>query len=200
MRLGLTPLSPRMGAQTSAARRSPLSPLPSSRASAFSPIDVDGDSTDDAEPSSNNRPSLSTPSAPTTHYESSDESEHKQSEHKDDAERSSSSVEGVRSARRDGEEAAAQLLLPVRRPHAQEATQRCAAQWQQRTELTGQGRAARGHLRPAHQHLRGEVRPQRYRVPGRSRGAHDLAGGHKEVAGRDPVRALGALLVRCKAP
>lgn len=94
MRLGLTPLSPRMGAQTSAARRSPLSPLPSSRASAFSPIDVDGDSTDDAEPSSNNRPSLSTPSAPTTHYESSDESEHKQSEHKDDAERSSSSVEG----------------------------------------------------------------------------------------------------------
>ncbi|KAE9138484.1 hypothetical protein PF005_g14719 [Phytophthora fragariae] len=95
MRLGLTSSFPRMGAQTSTARHSPPPP---SRASSFTPIDVDGDSTDDAEPSSHNRPSLSTSSATlarTLHYESSDDSESKQSEHKDDAERSRSrSVEG----------------------------------------------------------------------------------------------------------
>ncbi|KAG6614004.1 Sentrin-specific protease 7 [Phytophthora cinnamomi] len=69
MRLGLTSPSLRMGAQTSATRRSPP---PLSRASAFSPIDVDGDSSDDAEPRSSPGPSLSTR---TLHYESSDDSE-----------------------------------------------------------------------------------------------------------------------------
>ncbi|KAL4129825.1 hypothetical protein PRIC2_005832 [Phytophthora ramorum] len=56
MRLGLEPLSPRMSSQGSAARR------PSSRASAFSPIDVDGDSTDDAEPPSALSPVSTRPS------------------------------------------------------------------------------------------------------------------------------------------
>ncbi|KAG6615357.1 Sentrin-specific protease 7 [Phytophthora cinnamomi] len=89
MRLGLTSPSLRMGAQTSATRRSPP---PLSRASAFSPIDVDGDSSDDAEPRSSPGPSLSTR---TLHYESSDDSESKQSEHKDDLERSRSRSSSV---------------------------------------------------------------------------------------------------------
>ncbi|OWZ02455.1 hypothetical protein PHMEG_00025975 [Phytophthora megakarya] len=48
MRLGLEVPSPRLAPQTPVSRRP--SPAPS-RSSAFSPIDVDGDSTDDAEPS-----------------------------------------------------------------------------------------------------------------------------------------------------
>jgi hypothetical protein len=99
MRLGLEPPSPRMAPHS----RHP-SPSPS-RASAFSPIDVDGDSSDNAEPppashdpsrlpAASNGPSPPLYSTSNTRYptrselelayESSDESEKKQSEHKDD--------------------------------------------------------------------------------------------------------------------
>ncbi|KAG7378977.1 hypothetical protein PHYPSEUDO_009265 [Phytophthora pseudosyringae] len=111
MRLGLESPSPRMVPQASSRRRSPAS---EARSSAFSPIDVDGDSADDADPPAArrshdlsalstpyNRPSLldlSSDSNSNTgtkrrqlpalelQYESSDDSETKQSEHKDDAE------------------------------------------------------------------------------------------------------------------
>ncbi|POM68071.1 Hypothetical protein PHPALM_15814 [Phytophthora palmivora] len=95
MRLGLESASPREASQASARRRSLTT-----ASSAFSPIDVDGDSTDDAETSTRNYHDLSALSSPSTrpslldlssdsktsqrhqqardlHYESSDDSEKK---------------------------------------------------------------------------------------------------------------------------